>query len=82
MRVWRAWGWEWEVGLRERLTWSSISIQNCASCGSRLKTKDRPSFDDRILVRVLMDSASSVMAAVRAFSHCPLKSAAIAFGGL
>ena len=70
------WGggeWDWRG-----LTWSSISIQNVASCGSRLKTNVRPSFDDKILVRVLTDSASSV--AVRAFFHCPLKSVAIAFG--
>jgi len=61
------------------LTWSSISMQNAASCGSRLETNFRPSFDDKILVRVLMDSALFVVNAVWTLFHCPSKSVAIAF---
>ena len=59
------------------LTWSRISIHNAASDGSKSKTNALPSFDDKILARVLTDSASSVMATVRTVFHCPLKSIVI-----
>ena len=59
------------------LTWSRISIQNSASCGSRSRMNARPSLDDKILARVRIDSASSVDA--RAFFHSLLKSVTIAF---
>ena len=59
------------------LTWSRISIQNSASCGSRSRMNALPSLDDKILARVRIDSASSVDA--RAFFHSLLKSVTIAF---
>ena len=61
------------------LTWSRISIHNATSDGSKSNMNARPSFDDKMLARVLMDSASSAVATVRTFFHCPLKSIVIAF---
>ena len=51
------------------LTWSRISIHSAASDGSKAKMNVRPSFDDKILPRVLIDSAPST---TRTFFHSSL----------